>query len=111
MRPANEIAERVTQAGGKIIDRGDDGMAIELGRLLVIASWGYGWDHVSVSRIDACPTWDEMQQVRGITFTPDEWVVQYSPPESEHIGVHPRCLHMWRPQNETVPIPPSWMVA
>ena len=28
----------------------------------VIASDGAGWEHVSVSRRDRCPTWDEMCQ-------------------------------------------------
>lgn len=82
--------------------------------LQVIVSDGEGWDHVSVSLPDRCPTWEEMQYVRSLWFTNEEWVVQYSPPKSAHINVHPFCLHLWRKQEaETLwlPVPPAWMIA
>lgn len=77
--------------------------------LYVIASWGGGWDHVSVSvsgRPDRTPTWAEMEWVRDLLFDPSETVMQLSVPRSVHISNHPGCLHMWRPQNDPIPIPP-----
>ena len=49
--------------------------------LRVIASNGGGWDHM-----------------------------QLHVPPGEHVDFHSRCLHLWRPQNATIPRPPSMMV-
>ena len=51
-----------------------------------------------------------MDWVRRGFWLDDECVMQLHPPRSEHINVHPNCLHMWRPQRETIPMPPLWMV-
>jgi len=77
----------------------------------VIASDGGGWDHVSVSRADRVPNYEEMEQVAGLFFQADETAVQYHVPKSEHVNCHPYCLHWWRPTEETLPKPPSIMVA
>lgn len=79
-------------------------------RLFVVVSNGNGWDHVSVSRPDRCPTWDEMQWVRDKFFDDSDTVLQFSPPKDKHINVHPYCLHLWRPQTFEVPLPPSYMI-
>lgn len=113
MRQRDELvaeAQRLAIYRSEVIDSGDDGLALRMDGLCIIASWGGGWDHVSVSMRDRTPTWDQMQQVRRACFRDDEWVVQYSPPPSAHINIHPNCLHMWRPQAEQMPVPPSWMV-
>jgi hypothetical protein len=34
--------------------------------LRVIASDGEGWEHVSVSLANRCPTWDEMCFIKGV---------------------------------------------
>jgi hypothetical protein len=83
--------------------------------LCVVASDGGDWDHVSVHAIGGngyarCPTWEEMDYVRLLFFHPEEWVIQYHVPTDRNINVHKYTLHMWRPQGEKVPIPPSWMV-
>ncbi len=97
-------------ANGIVIESGDDGFAWQMGRLRVIASWGMGWDHVSVSLSTRCPTWDEMSWVAR-TFFPGEYAMQLHVPESDHRNFHPFCLHLWRPQNSDIPTPPGWMVA
>ena len=76
----------------------------------VIASDEGGWEHVSVSRSDRCPTWGEMCEVKELFFGPDEWVVQYHPARADYVNVHPFCLHLWRPTGQTFPTPPAWMV-
>lgn len=80
----------------------------------VIASNGGGWEHVSVSPWSdsrkACPTWDEMCEIKDMFFDPDERVVQYHPPKSEYINMHPYCLHLWRPTTVEMPFPPSIFV-
>jgi len=79
-------------------------------RIKVVASWGGGWDHVSVSLNTRCPTWDEMCWVKRKFFADDETVIQYHPAESDYINCHPFCLHMWRPQLAEIPLPPKIFV-
>ena len=78
--------------------------------LSVIISDGKGWDHVSVSLADRCPTWDEMCFIKDIFFTPFETVVQFHPRKDRYINNHKFCLHMWRYQRKKVKLPPSWMI-
>jgi hypothetical protein len=75
-----------------------------------IASDQFGWEHVSVSRRDRCPTWFEMCQVKDMFWDADDCVVQYHPPESEYVNNHPYCLHLWRKIDEPFPLPPRIMV-
>lgn len=78
--------------------------------LYAIAASGEGWDHVSVSHLKRCPTWEEMVYIKRAFFKKDEWACEYHPPEAENISRHPFCLHIWRPIYVTLDVPPSWMV-
>lgn len=79
--------------------------------MLKVCSSDYGgWDHISVSLPDRTPTWEEMCHVKDLFFRTDEWVMQLHPPKNENVNNHPFCLHMWRPQNCTIPLPPKVMV-
>ena len=90
----------------------DDGMAAQLtykgymNKLRVVASWGGGWDHVSVSIEGRCPLWAEMCFVKDMFFHPGESVIQFHPPENKYVNQHPYCLHLWRPQEQEMPTPP-----
>lgn len=75
--------------------------------VFVLASDGLEWEHVSVSRKDRCPTWDEMCQIKAIFWDKDDCVVQFHPPKSEYVNNHPYCLHLWRPVDQAIPLPPS----
>lgn len=95
--------------------RGDSGNGIFKvfvnGRsFLVVASDGGGWEHVSVSRKDRCPTWDEMCAIKDMFFDAEECVVQYHPPKSDYVNLHPYCLHLWKPTFAEVPRPPKFFV-
>lgn len=72
----------------------------------IIASWGEGWDHISVSTQHRIPTWEEMCKIKALFFEPEEVVMQLHPAEANYINFHPHCLHLWRPQNEAIPTPP-----
>ena len=78
--------------------------------LRVIASDFGGWEHVSVSRPDRCPTWDEMCLVKSIFWDDEDAVMQLHPPLSEWVNNHRYCLHLWRPVGAEIPMPPSLMV-
>jgi hypothetical protein len=68
------------------------------------------WEHVSVSRRDRCPTWEEMCRVKELFWDDDDCVIQYHPPRADWISNHSFCLHMWRPVGIELPRPPSIMV-
>jgi hypothetical protein len=69
-----------------------------------------GWEHVSVSLPTRCPTWAEMAFIKSVFWDADDTVVQYHPPESEYVNNHPFCLHLWRPIEKQIPLPPSILV-
>ena len=67
---------------------------------------GPPWDHVSVSKIDKPPTWEEMCYVKSLFFEEDECVVQFHPAKSQYVNIHPNVLHLWKLANGTFPMPP-----
>ena len=81
------------------------------GGIRVIVSDGEGWDHVSVSLRDRCPTWEEMKRVKEMFFSDDEPAFQIFPAKEHYRNYHPFCLHWWRPQHEKMPLPDPFMVA
>jgi hypothetical protein len=79
--------------------------------LRVVASSDFGWDHVSVStNKPRCPTWEEMSHVRHKFFHPYETVMELHVPVQLHVNLHEYTLHLWRPQEGEIPLPPHWMV-
>lgn len=72
---------------------------------------GEPWDHVSVSLRDRCPTWEEMCWIRSLFFEDEETVIQFHPPKSQYINAHPYCLHLWRPTQTVLPLPPKGTLA
>lgn len=79
-------------------------------KLMVIASSGMGWDHVSVSLAHRCPYWHEMEQVKRLFFLPHETAMQLHVPPSDHINYAKTALHLWRPLDREIPRPPAELV-
>lgn len=82
----------------------------------IIASDGFGWEHVSLTvaernkKAKRSPTWGEMCYIKAKFWGKDDTVLQYHPQESEYINRHPFCLHLWRPTNQEIPLPPKEFV-
>lgn len=94
--------------GAFVIDRHKNGEFF-----LLVVSNGVGWDHVSVTLhrkngadIKRCPSFEEMQMIKEKIFADDEVVFQLHPREEDYINTHPFCLHLWRPNNCSMNIPP-----
>lgn len=66
---------------------------------------------MSVSLPVRCPTWEEMDFVKGIFWGGDETVLQLHVPRSRHVSYHPYCLHLWKPVGVEIPLPPIATVA
>lgn len=53
------------------------------------------WLHVSCSRSDRIPTYEELCDVKRIFVGRTRRALQVFPPEAEHVNDHPYCLHLW----------------
>ena len=95
---------------------GDDGFAALLvhplikDAVVIIASWGGGWEHVSASLRKRCPSWEEMCMIKDIFWDDEECVVQYHPPKSKYVNCHPHCLHLWKKIGTEFETPPKIFV-
>ena len=86
--------------------------------LAVIATNGEGvtgddgveWEHVSVSLNNRCPNWKEMCFIKDLFWDAEDCVMQLHPPKSSYVNNHPNCLHMWRPVQVGIPVPPEIFV-
>jgi hypothetical protein len=112
MKGLSEIART---PGIRFFECGEDGFRGQLEFkdtpiLQFICSWGGGWEHVSVSLPNRCPTWPEICLVKDMFWPEDQAVVQYHPRTSEYVNWHPFCLHLWRPINQAIPTPPAIFV-
>jgi hypothetical protein len=69
-----------------------------------------GWQHVSVSLPHRCPTWAEMDYVKGLFWDDTDAVMQLHPPRESWVNNHPTCLHLWRPVHVQIPLPDALLV-
>ena len=65
------------------------------------------WEHVSVSTEDRCPSWDEMNFVKGLFWTDEETVLQFHPRGEEYVNIHNFVLHLWRIKGVNHELPPG----
>jgi len=111
-----DLCEIRTSSRLQILDESDEGFAASFirpykpGQVLVIVSWGLGWEHVSVSMKNRCPTWEEMCAIKDLFWKDSECVVQYHPPKSEYVNNHPFCLHLWKKISGDFETPPKILV-
>ena len=79
----------------------------------IISSADYGWEHVSVGLVgerSKTPNWDEMCFVKSLFWDDEECVMQFHPPKSVYINLHPGVLHLWKPTGKNIETPPRWMI-
>jgi len=81
--------------------------------LICISSDGGKWDHVSIEVEQVMPGldrrlpyWDEMCFIKDLFWREDECVIQYHPKKKDYKNLHPWVLHLWKPQQGGLPIPP-----
>lgn len=111
-----KVEEKYRVVGGMMGSTAQDGnngafyIPIKDEILVVIASDGADWEHVSVSHKDRCPTWEEMSIIKSMFWDDEDCVVQYHPPKSEYVDLHKTCLHLWRSINQEMPRPPACLI-
>ena len=69
-----------------------------------------GWEHLSVSMPNRCPSWEQMCFMKEQFWEDDEACVEYHPKKEDYVNNHNYCLHIWRPYEIELPTPPSIMV-
>lgn len=86
---------------------------------LTLASCGneiVPWDHVSArigvkkyhgKMVERCPSWDEMCLLKDIFWDDTECVMQLHPKAADYVNHHPFVLHLWKPHNLEIPMPPK----
>lgn len=58
---------------------------------------GVPYIHASLVKAEGLPTYEEMCALKDAVFGPNRYACQIHPPESEHVNIHSRCLHLWGP--------------
>lgn len=56
---------------------------------------GKRWLHLSMSRKDRVPDYDEMCEIKRLFLGDDRLALQLFVPKDRHISLHPYCLHLW----------------
>lgn len=113
MRNREDILAKCIEKGINVREVNFDGIAATWGKRTIIASWGAGWEHVSMNDKKFTPTWEEMCELKEVFWKDEECVVQYHPPKSEYVNNLSHCLHLWRPIEKfsgKLPIPNSLLV-
>lgn len=76
-------------------------------RAYVTAERTAEWEHVAVSLLRSCPSWEEMCEIKDFFWNEEETVIQFHPKKSEYVNICKTCLHLWRPVNVELPLPPK----
>jgi hypothetical protein len=127
-----KVPEKNRLANGPVPSKPEDGnngaFLIPLRHKLFaycIASDGLDWEHVSITLvrpvsvgkdhtkfkdIGRSPTWFEMCLIKDWFWSQDEAVIQIHPTLKDYVNLHPYCLHLWRPTNQTLNMPSPLLV-
>lgn len=108
-------SDPATPAGAFVVESVEPGWALILicddGRAPGLDT---GWEHVSVHatrrRHSRTPTWREMTQTKDLCWGPEDVVIQIHPAASAYVNTHPDVLHLWRPIDGRLPLPPRELV-
>lgn len=76
-----------------------DGIPFKFLGCTVIISKDAGLWHMSMSRKDRLPSYDELKIARYQFFPDVDYMVQIFPPEKDFVNMHQFTLHLWQPKN------------
>lgn len=79
-------------------------------KALVCFTTVMGWEHLSVSFKNKIPSWEVMNEMKEMFFKDYEDAFQYHPTKENYINNNEYTLHIWRPLETNIPIPPSILV-
>lgn len=109
--PLHDVIPRVLPDGWQVLQPFGDGNAYQhRAGLRVIVSTadfpdGRDWMHISVSRKDRLPSWDDLKLVKNTFAGVQRVAYQVIAPADEHVNIHDFCLHLWTPLTGERPLP------
>lgn len=53
------------------------------------------WMHLSLSRSDRLPSWEELRDAKNELLGRHVRAIQVLPPGDEYVNIHPNVLHLW----------------
>lgn len=56
---------------------------------------GQLWQHVSISRKNRLPTWQDIRRVKDLMIGADEKAIMVLPKQAEYVNAHPYCMHLF----------------
>ncbi len=68
---------------------------------IIVSKQKAGW-HLSVSKPDSLPTWEEMRDARYELIPDEATMALLLPPKLEYVNVHDYCLQMYEIPGEYV---------
>ncbi len=83
--------------------------------LYAFAIDNFGWDHIGAyvvyfdlrKKPYRIPTAEEMEFLKNAFFEQDEVVIEVHPKKEDYVNINEYMLHLWRPNREDLPLPPS----
>lgn len=67
----------------------------ETGCTIIVGHSAAGY-HLSISRPDRDPTWQEIRDARYKLIPNAVTMAMLLPPQEEYVNVHPHCFHLWQ---------------
>jgi hypothetical protein len=80
------------------------------------ASDSLQWEHVSLHVTTRtpqqyfAPTWDELCAIKALFWDADDVVMQLHLARATWLNTHPAILHLWKPRDQVIPLPPRSLV-
>jgi hypothetical protein len=79
---------------GDLIEHGSK--AYRLGACMIIVSeQAPGW-HMSISRRDRLPSWEEVRDARYALIPDEVLMAMLLPPKADYVNVHPFCFQLYQ---------------
>lgn len=97
---AVDALPRVLPATWRTLRETEDGAMYERNGLKVIMSGaveadGRRWLHVSCSRVNRLPDWDDMRTVKDLFVGVDRQAIQVFPTRARYVNINSNVLHLW----------------
>lgn len=92
---------RLERAGFRLVNRGRDGECWQGPNNGMRIIWsveqhgGSNWIHMSCSRLDRIPDWNDLHQMRDLIVGDAVEAYAVCPPASRYVNIHPNVLHLY----------------
>lgn len=74
--------------------------AYRMGSCRIIVSRDDGDWHLSISREDRLPSWEEVREARYALIPDEVTMAMLLPPQTEYVNAHEFCFHLWQIPSE-----------